>query len=438
MEPEILALISFGALLIGIMMGFPVAFVLLGLALIFGFIGWGPGVFDLMVARTYWIMSNDVLVAVPLFIFMGYILERSGIWDGLFGTLQVLLGPVRGSLALATTIVCTLFAAATGIIGSEITLMGLLALPAMLKRNYNVRLATGTILAAGTLGILIPPSIMLILYGLTAGLSIARLFTAAIFPGLLLSSLYFTYIAIICYFRPHLGPPLPPELRRMPIGTLFIKLLTSLIAPALLIFCVLGSIILGIAAPTEAAAVGGTASVMLALIYRKLSLKDLKDAVYLTLRTTSMVLSVTVGASCFTGTFMRLGGGLLIEDFLLGLEVSPLTLLIIILIGVFLMGMFIDWIAIIFIFVPILVSVVEALGFDPIWVSLLICINLQTSFLTPPFAIAIFYLKGVAPTVPLMEIYKGLPPFIALQLLGLAICIKFPQIILWLPSVIYK
>jgi len=439
LTPEQMAVAMFGGLLVGIFTGFPVAFVLIGIALIFGFVAWGSGVTHLLVTRTFYIVSNDVLVAVPLFVFMGCIMERSGIWDRLFGALQIALGPLRGSLALTTGIICTIFAAGTGIVGSEITVMGLMALPAMLKRGYDKKIATGIILAAGTLGILIPPSIMLILYGLMASISIAKLFTAGIFPGLLLSSIYLIYVATRCFFQPHLGPPLPPEERAIPLLKLAGMLLVTVISPLLLIFAVLGSIIVGIAAPTEAASVGGFGALVLAIIYRAFSWQMLKEAVYRTVRVSSMILLVAVGSSCFAGVFLRLGGGLLIEDFLLGLPIAPIGLILLILLGIFLMGMFVDWIAILFVFIPLITPVVGAVGFDPLWFALVVCVCLQTSFLTPPFAVSIFYLRGVAPPeVTLPDIFRSVVPFIGLQLLGLAIIMIFPQIILWLPSVVYK
>jgi len=435
LNPEYIAISMFAGLLASIFMGFPVSFVLLANAMIFGYIGWGPVVFDLMVSRTYWTMSNDVLVAVPLFVFMGYLLERSAIWDDLFDSLLLAMGALRGSLALTTTIVCSIFAAATGIVGSELTVMGLMALPAMVKRKYDVRLSTGCILAAGTLGILIPPSIMLILYGQIAGLSIARLFAGAIFPGIMLSGLYCIYILIRCYFQPHLGPALSREERQVPVSKIILGLLKSFVPPIGLIFCVLGSIMFGIAAPTEAASVGAVGGLILSIAYRKFTFNALREAVYASLKTTSMVLFVAVGASCFTGVFLRLGGGHVMKNFLLSLPLGPMGLLIAILIGIFIAGFFIDWIAILLIFIPIIMPIITELNFNPLWFALVFAVTLQTSFLTPPFAISIFYLKGVSPPeVTLTDIYKGVPYFIGLQIVGLTVCLMFPQIILWLPT----
>jgi tripartite ATP-independent transporter DctM subunit len=401
-------------------------------------LGWGTPVFDQMASRTYGIMSNDALVAVPLFIFMGYMMERSGIADGLFDTLQQLFGSLKGSLALATVVLGTILAATTGIVGASVTMMGLLTLPSMLKRGYDIPLATGTILAGGTLGILTPPSIMLILYGPMAGLSIARLFAAAIIPSLVLSVLYMAYITIRCIINPELGPALTKAERDIPVSELMVKFATTLLPPLALILAVLGSIFFGLAAPTEAAAVGGFGAAILCAAYKKLTWANLTETVYLTLRTSAMILLLTVGATVFTGVFLALGGGRLIEGFLLGMALPPAGVLMIVMLMVFLMGMFIDWIAILLILIPILNPVVRALGFDPLWFAMLVCINLQMSYLTPPFAYSIFYLKGVAPDdVQVVQIYKGAIPFVILQMIGLALVVVFPEIVTWLPKLIY-
>jgi len=439
LENQHLALLMFVPFVLGILAGFPIAFTLAGIGLIFGAIGLGLGfVGPQMVTRTFGVMISDALVAVPLFIFMGYMIERSGIADKLYQSLQQTLGPLRGSLALATVVLGTILAAAIGIVGASVTLLGLLSLPAMIKRGYDSELATGSVLAAGTLGILIPPSIMLILYGPMAGLSVVRLFAGAIFPGLLLSTLYLAYISTKCLINPRLGPPLPIEERAMPPLKLLTNLLTSIIPPVSLIGAVLGSILFGLAAPTEAAAVGGFGAVVLSACYGRFNWKILKEVVYLTLRTTSMVMAIVVGATIFTGVFLALGGGKAIESFLLWIPLGPIGILILIMVIIFILGMFIDWIAILMILVPIITPIMETIGFDPLWVALLVCINLQTSCLTPPFAYSIFYLQGVAPRgVELEQIYRGIVPFVLLQLIGLALCIVFPQIVLWLPKALY-
>ena len=438
METELLALLMFAALFVGVLTGFPIAFVLGGLGLIFGFFGWGPPVIDQIVSRTYWVMNNDTFPAVPLFVFMGCVLERSGFIDKLFEDMRLAMGPLRGSLALATNVVATIFAAATGIVGAPVTVLGLVALPPMLKHGYDKALATGVILAGGTLGILIPPSIMLIIYAPMAQLSIAKMFAAAFIPGFLLSGLYLTYIIIRCYLQPHLGPSLPKEERVISPIRLLGRLSVSLLPTAVLVLAVLGSILFGLAAPTEAAAVGATMGLLLGLAYRRLTWQNFKESVYTTLRVSSMILIIAVGASIFTGVFMRLGGGRMIEEVLLGLPLGPIGITVIVMGAIFIMGMFLDWVGILLVFVPVLSPIIITLGFDPLWFAMVICVTLQTSFLTPPFAVSIFYLKGVAPPeVKITDIYKGVIPFISLQLTGLALCIIFPQIILWLPGLLY-
>lgn len=439
MEPEILALLMFAALFVGMLTGFPIAFVIGSVGLIFGFVGWGPWVFDQIISRVFWVMMNDTFPAIPLFVFMGCILERSGITDRLFGDVQLALGPVRGSLAVAAMLVCTIFAACTGIVGAGVTLMGLVALPAMLKRSYDKKLATGTIIAGGTLGILIPPSIMLIIYAPMAQLSIAKMFAAAFVPGFVLSGLFLTYILIRCLIQPNLGPSLPKEQRVIPPLTLLRRLLVSLLPTLVLIFAVLGSILLGLAAPTEAASVGAVGGLALTIAYKRFTWQGFKEAVYATLRISSMILIIAVGASIFTGVFMRLGGGKMIEEVLVGLPVTPIVVGLIVMVFIFIMGMFLDWVGILFIFIPVLSPILPSLGFDPLWFALVVCLVLQTSFLSPPYAVSIFYLKGIAPPeVKITDIYKGILPFMVLQLIGVALCITFPQIILWLPSILYK
>lgn len=438
MEAQYLALTMFILLLVGVFSGFPLAFVLMGTGMIFGMFGWGTAVFDQMASRTFGIMANDALVAVPLFIFMGYMMERSGIADELFGALQEALGQLKGSLAITTVVLGTVLAATTGVVGASVTMMGLITLPPMLKRNYDIPLATGTILAGGTLGILIPPSVMLILYGPMAGLSIARLFAAAIMPGLLLAGLYIAYIAIRCHLNPELGPALPKEQRTMTTVQLIKKLSVSLVPPLVLILAVLGSIFFGLAAPTEAAAMGGFGAAILCAAYGKFTWANLKDVVYLTMKASAMILILTVGANIFTGVFLALGGGQVIETFLMGTALPPMGILALVMIIVFVLGMFVDWIAILLILIPVLSPIIKSLGFDPLWFALLVCINLQTSYLTPPFAYSIFYLKGVAPKgVEVAHIYRGVIPFVILQLIGLTLCIAFPEIITWLPKLIY-
>lgn len=434
MDPEIIALLMFLFLAIFIFLGFPLFAVLAGVAVIGGYIGWDSRVFSQMILNTWSIMGSNVLPAVPLFVFMGTFMEASGVAERAYETIRIILGPVKGSLALATIIISTLFAAATGIVGASVTVMGLLALPSMLKYGYNKQLATGTILAGGTLGILIPPSVLLILYGPLAGLPIPSLFAGAILPGLLLSVLYIIYILIQCKLKPELAPSLPPEEREYKFLDI-LKMFTINVLPFIfIIILVLGSIILGVASPTEAASVGVVGSLVLALVYRKLTWEEFKKSVYETMIVTSFVIMITVAAKIFGGVFLALGGGNFITNFFLSLEIGPYGILSIILILIFIMGFFLDWIPILLIFIPIVAPMIPKLGFDPLWFGIVIAVCLQTSFLTPPFAVSIFYLKGIAPpSVTLKDIYKGIVPFVILQIIGLIITILFPKLVLWIP-----
>jgi len=442
MSPDTLALVMFGTLFITLFLGHPLAFSLGVLAVIFGVIGWGgsPGVvFALFANKTYGVMDNYVLVAVPLFIFMAQMLDASEIADKLFHTMHVIMGPIRGGLALATVIVCTVFAASAGVVGATEVAIGLLAVPALMRRGYNIPLIAGSICAGGTLGIIIPPSIMLVVYGSLAGMSVGQLFAAAMFPGLLLSMLYITYIAVRCGINPELGPPLPKEERIYTIPQKLKMITTSLIPPGVLIILVLGSIVAGIATPTEAAGIGATGAFLLALGYRKLTWKAVQEASIATFTTTAMVMTLFLGGNAFQSIFMGLGGGDAITDLVLGLKVSPYVILFIMMGCVFFLGMFIDWLGILLIILPIFIPIAQELGFDQLWFATLICMNLQMAFLTPPFGYSLFYLKGIAPDeMTIMHIYKGVVPFICLQWVGLITCIVFPELALWLPHAVFK
>ncbi len=429
----------FISVLIGAFSGYPIAFVLGSLALIFGFIFTGTNVFPSLFFITFKVIKGYVYAAVPLFIFMAVTLERAELADRLFHVAHLLFGGLRGGLAIATNAVCTMFAATTGIVGATVTSMGLLALPAMLKRNYNKELATGTVLAGGTLGLLIPPSIAIVIYGPTANISVAKLFFAAFFPGLVLSGLYGAYIITRCFLQPALGPAMPVEERRAVSSRRKLYLvLTGMVPVLLLIMAVLGLIFIGIATPTEAAATGAFAAVLLAIAYGKFSWQNLKYATYQTLRITSMVMLVVIGASMFTSTFMTLGGGDFINELILGLPFGKLGILLVMMFVIFILGMFIDYFAIILIIGPLFTPIAATLGFDVIWFSLLVMMNLQMANITPPFAYAIFYLRGVAPPeITMGDIYRGVYPFVLLQWVGLIVVIIFPQIALWLPSMMF-
>ena len=439
-SPEILLIILFVGLIIGLAIGFPVPFVMLGISLIVGFLGVGQGFFHMMILRVFETMENYILASIILFVYMGIMLERSGAAERLFSSTHILLGGLRGGLALTVGAVCTIMAAATGIMGAPVIIMGLFALPEMLKRGYDKALSCGTICAGGTLGILIPPSIMLVVYGPMAGVSVGRLFMAAIIPGLILSALYVVYIIVRCFLNPELGPALPLEQRQLPLGKKLLMILTSMLPTLFLILAVLGTIFFGVAAPTEAAAVGAFASILLAVSYKKLNWNAFKDSMYQTLRVSSMIMLIVAAAFVFTGTFMIVGGGDLVKEFLLGLPIGRWGVLAIMMSAFFIFGLFMEWVGIVPILVPIFTPVIADLGFDPLWAAMLFCVTMQTSFLTPPMAPALFYIKGVAPKDVDFgrHIVAGTIPFIVLQIVGVALLAVFPQLVLWLPRLMIK
>jgi tripartite ATP-independent transporter DctM subunit len=423
-----------------IMLGFPIAFTLMALGVFFGYIAYDDmnKVAALLVQRTWSVMTNDVLISVPLFVFMGYVIERANILDRLFRSIQLAAGGLPASLAVATLLTCALFATATGIVGAVVTLMGLLAFPAMLKHGYDKKLAAGVVCAGGCLGILIPPSVMLILYGATAGVSVVKLYAGAFFPGLMLAGLYIAYVIFRGWLNPALAPPLPAEERNVPFGYVVRQLLESFVPLATLIGCVLGAILMGLATPSEAAAIGALGSLILAVAYRSFTAEKLKESVYLTARTSAMVGWLFVGSFMFSAVFAALGGDAVIKDFVVALDLSPTTFLIISQIIIFILGWPLEWTEIIVIFVPIFLPLLEHFGIDPLFFGLLIALNIQTSFLSPPVAMAPFYLKGVAPPgVSINEIFSGVMPFIFIVILAMALLYAFPGIGLWLPNYLY-
>jgi tripartite ATP-independent transporter DctM subunit len=440
MSPEALGMLMLGLLIFAIFVGFPTAITLLALGFFFGWIGFGwVRVSDLMVSRAFFVMSNDVLIPVALFIFMGYVVERSGILDRLFHSIQVAMGPIRGSLALATLATCTIFAAATGIIGASVTLMGLLAMPAMMRANYDVKLSAGVITGGGCLGILIPPSVLLILYGATAGVSTVQLYAGAILPGLLLSGMYFSYVIVRTAINPALGPALPKEERNYPLGQIIVMVCTSVLPVSALIFFVLGSILMGWTAPTEASAMGAAGALLLSVIYRSMNLTTLKDALFQSIQTSSMVLFLLVGSSLFASVFALLGGAAMVEKFVLGLNLSPMGFIWLTMLIIFLLGWPLEWTEIIIIFIPLFLPLLPHFKIDPLWFGILVAVNLQTAFLSPPVAMAAFYLKGVSPPhVLLSEIYWGMMPFMTIQIIGLIFVFLFPHLAVWLPRLVFR
>jgi len=442
-----LGLLMLALIVIAIMLGFPTAFTLMGLGVIFGYMAyytpgqpwWQNSVFDLVVQRTYGVMTNDVLIAVPLFVFMGYIVERANIVDRLFHSLQLAMRRVPASLAVATIITCAVFATATGIIGAVVTLMGLLAMKPMLKAGYNVRLAAGSITAGGCLGILIPPSILLILYGATASVSVVRLYAGAFIPGFMLAGLYVLYVMLRAKINPGLAPPLAKEAYEgVARAEVFKNLLTSFVPLTVLILAVLGSILFGLATPTEAAALGSLGGLLLAAGYRQLTFGRLKESVFLTARTTAMVCWLFVGSNMFSATFALLGGQEILNEWVLSLNMTPTQFLLLSQVIIFLLGWPLEWTEIIVIFMPIFLPLLTHFSVDPLFFGLLVALNLQTAFLSPPVAMAAFYLKGVSPPhVTLNQIFAGMMPFMAIQVLMMFLLYMFPELGLWLPSALY-
>jgi tripartite ATP-independent transporter DctM subunit len=434
---EYLGLVLLGALIAGIFAGFPIAFTLLVLSVVFGYIGFGDTVFYLMVFQTIGLMKEETLAAVPLFIFMGHVLEQAGLMERLFKAFQLILAPVRGSLYLGVLLTATLFATATGIIGASVTVMGLMAAPAMMRAGYDVKLSAGAITAGGTLGILIPPSVMLVVMGPVVGVSIIKLFAAAIIPGLLLAGLYIAYTMVRSFIDPSLGPPLPREQRAKSFGEVAREFAAGIVPMAVIMAAALGSIIFGLATPTEAAAMGAGGALALAAAYRRLGFRGLRGACLRTLETSSMVLFLAVASNIYGAVFTRLGTSTMIADAMLALPLAPAAMLVLLLAVIFLLGWPLEWPAIVFIFLPIFLPVVQAMKVDLVWFCTLVAVNLQTAFLSPPVAMAAYYLKAVAPKWELGQIYRGMLDFMVLQLVGLAIVFFFPQTALWLPEKLF-
>jgi tripartite ATP-independent transporter DctM subunit len=447
MSDPVLALVMMGILVFVIMIGFPVAFTLMALGVGFGYYAYyqaGTDFFDnrvfyLLTQNTFTVLNNDALVSIPLFLLMGYLVERANILDNLFRSLQLALKRVPGSLAVATLATCALFATATGIVGAVVTLMGMLAFPQMIKAGYDTRLASGVVCAGGCLGILIPPSIMLIVYGAVASISVVQLYAAAMIPGVLLAGMYILYVVGLAIIKPHLAPPLPKDESNVGVRELIVMLAKSFFPLAMLILSVLGAIMFGLATPTEAAAVGAFGAMLLAAGYRALSWRRLRESVFLTARTSAMVCWLFVGSATFASIFAYLGGNVVIRDFVLGLDLNPITFLLLSQIIIFILGWPLEWTEIIIIFVPIFLPLLPHFGIDPMLFGILVAINLQTAFLSPPMAMAAYYLKGVSPpSVRLTQIFSGCMPFVYIVLVTMLMIYVFPQITLWLPSVLYS
>ena len=434
MSNEILGLIGLASLFLFICVGFPISFTLIFLSLVIGYIGIGQVVFHLMTLQFYGVMTDTVLAAVPFFLFMGYILESSGLMDRLFKAFQYLLASLSGSLYLAVTSTATVFAAATGIVGSSVTLLGVMAAPTMRESKYDVRLSAGCITAGGTLGILIPPSIMLVVMGPVDRVPVTDLFAAAILPGVLLASIYILYALIRCKINPSLGPALPEELRAESFTWVIKEMLLGVLPVAVLILATLGSIIAGMATPTEGAAAGSFGAIILTLVYRRLSWESFKKCMFRTIAISSMILILVAASTFFGSVFSRLGSATFLTNMLLHANLSPLLMLIAIMIFIFILGWPLEWVPIVLIFVPILMPLVRQMGIDLVWFCILVAVTLQTAWLSPPVALSAYFLKGVVPDWSLQDIYIGMMQFMALQMLGLFIIIFFPAIVTWLPQ----
>ena len=435
---DALPLIFFATVLFLLLAGFPVAFTLGGVSIIFGLLTFGFDFFQLLPLRIWGIMNNYILLAVPLFIFMGVMFEKSGLAEELLETMALLFGKLRGGLAISVLIVGAMLAAATGIVGATVVTMGVLALPTMLKRGYDPKVATGIISASGTLGQIIPPSIVLVLLGSVLNISIGDLFIAAIIPGFILVFLFFIWLVIIALFKPKLAPAMPQsELDKFQGLAKFKKISISFIAPFILIVSVLGSIFAGIASPTEAAAIGALGATILTMVRGKFTIEKLKEVMKGTTTLTSMAFLILIGATAFGLVFRGMGGDRVLTNLILSSNLEAHHFLIIVMLIIFIAGFFIDFIEITFIIVPVVAPIFVHLNIDLLWVGILIAVNLQTSFLTPPFGFALFFLKGVAPKeITTEHIYKGVFPYVIIQLIGLILIMLFPQIVLWLPRVL--
>src|SRR5947208_3927144 len=496
-NPE-LGVLMLALFVVFIMFGFPIAFTLMALGVFFGYFAMGDLIVQLLVQRSYSVMTNDVLISIPLFVFMGYIIERANILDRLFRSLQLAAGPIPASLALATLATCAIFATATGIVGAVVTLMGLLAFPAMLRAGYDVKISAGVVCAGGCLGILIPRSVMLILYGATAGVSVVKLYAGAFFPGIMLASLYMLYVIIMTLLNPKLAPRLPAEERNVPVATVLWSLVTSFAPLAGLIGAALGSIIFGLATPSEAAAMGSLGALLLAVGYgadytrrwnvilvqtygelaaaffaylivcgisdlnvdrrvvtvalfatlltgialvpgTSFTFVQLKESVFLTARTTAMVCWLFIGSFTFSAVFAYLGGHEPVEKFVLWMNLSPTGFMILAQFIIFVLGWPLACTEIIVIFMPIFLPVLNTFNIDPLFFGLLVALNIQTSFLSPPVAMAPFYLKGVAPAwVNINDIFRGVMPYMLIVIVSMIMLYTFPQIGLWLPSYLYR
>ncbi len=437
MTPEILGLLLIGCMLFAIFVGFPISFTLIFLGFVFGYIGFGDLVFYLMTFQFSSVMLEQTLAAVPLFIFMGILMEQAGLMERLFQAVQLMLSRVHGALFIAVLFVSTIFAAATGIVGASVTILGIMAAKTMNRSNYDVRLAAGTITAGGTLGILIPPSIMLVVMGPILEVPVTDLFAAAVVPGFMLAFLYTGYALVRCHLNPSLGPALPEDMRAESMGHVFAEFFKGLVPPAALVFSALGSILFGLATPTEGAGMGAAGALLLCLAYRKLTWSGMQVALVKTLEISTLILFLVAASNFFGAVFSRLGTPTMLTEYLLLMDLPPMMVLFLIMALIFLLGWPLEWVPIVLIIIPILLPLVDQMGFNLTWFGILVAVNLQTAWLSPPVALSAYFLKGVVPEWDLKDIYFGMMQFMVIQMIGLLLIIFFPQIALWLPGVIY-
>ena len=437
MSIELLTVLIFGTMVFFLFMGLPVAFSCGVTGIIFTAIFQGPSAVNVVPTRIFGLMTNYLLDAIPLFIFMANILERSGIIEDIYHMVYNWLGWLKGGVATATVAACTMMAAMAGVVGATEVTMGLIALPQMLNRKYDKLMSLGAILAGGTLGILIPPSVLLIVYGMVDNSSIGQLYAGAFLPGFLLSALYIAYITIRCYIKPEMGPPIPKEERLDFIGLL--KVLGPIIPAGILIFLVLGTIVLGVASPTEAAGVGCLGAWLIAIVKGRMGFKSLVIAAENTIKATAMVMWTMFGANIFIALYIMVGGQAFVQTLLLGSGLSPMAVIWIMMLILIFLGCFIDWVGIVMLCVPLFGPIIRQLGFDPIWFGDLFAVNMQMAFLTPPFGFSLFYLKSVAPPeVSTIDVWKSAVPFLCLQFIGLVLCMYFPDIILLGPKYFFR
>ena len=439
MSIELITIVMFISLFALIFTGLPLAFALGSIAIIFSFFLWGVDSFYLIASRTSGAIFNYVMIAVPLFMFMANILERSGLADEMYSTMHMWMGPVRGGLAIGTIIICTALAAMSGISAVGVITMGLIAMPAMFKRGYNKSMVMGCVMAGGALGQLIPPSLLMVIYGAMAGVSVGQLFIGGIIPGLVLSGLFITYIAVRCFFQKDLAPAMSAEERKAITWKAKFISLRGVILPVLLIVGVLGSIFAGIATPTEAAGIGAFGAVLSSLIYRRLTWEMLKTASLNTMKTSCMVMWIMIGSLMFVSVYFAVGGADFVQAAVLGSGVNRYVILFGMQLVIFILGCLMDPTGITLLCTPIFLPICKAIGFDPLWFGVLFVVNLEMSYLTPPFGYNLFYMKAIVPPgITMADIYNSVWPYVCLQATGLVLCIIFPQLIMWLPTLMIK